>query len=476
MFKRLVGLAVLCLALMPDAGMAEEWVRVSQGRDGATYEVEIGSPTLTHRTAHGRVRAVEKRNQKSPRGQSYVQSLIEVTFDCAQALVRYDSQTFADHRGNVVDKTTSTRWDKFDKGTVEEEIATAICMIASADTTKDIRDGKWRALGQNSDGTLFYAYDDIQDLGDDRVFVTVRGDFREYQVSAGLPYRHIIDKYAISCRDRTFVDLSWTYYLTPTKAIFVADKEEKDLKVERVNSKSIFNVEFGNICAAPRIAVKADGKPGANRDGLSTGTAWATNKGYLVTASHVIDGGKKIAVYQNSQKIGEAVVVSNDPANDVAVLKYVPAGGAKIRIIPLADKPGALGKSVFTLGFPAPDVMGQAVKMSAGDISATSGLQDDARFMQISIPIQEGNSGGPVIGFDGSAVGVVSAKLTRFSEEKDALKPENVNYAVKIAYLRPLLEELPDLKDWTPIKVSGGSPEDLIAQAREAVFMLVVTP
>jgi hypothetical protein len=39
-----------------------------------------------------------------------------------------------------------------------------------------------------------------------------------------------------------------------------------------------------------------------------------------------------------------------------------------------------------------------------------------------------------------------------------------------------LLEELPDLKDWTPIKVVGGSTEDLIAQAREAVFMLVVTP
>ena len=122
--------------------------------------------------------------------------------------------------------------------------------------------------------------------------------------------------------------------------------------------------------------------------------------------------------------------------------------------------------------YPEPGVLGQQIKMTAGQVSGTSGPRDDGRFLQISVPIQPGNSGGPVISSDGVVVGVVKSKLLRF-DDADSPAPENVNYAVKTSYLRPMLEDLPDLGNYEAMKASP-SQEQMVSDARGAVFMLVV--
>ena len=79
--------------------------------------------------------------------------------------------------------------------------------------------------------------------------------------------------------------------------------------------------------------------------------------------------------------------------------------------------------------------------MTKGEISSLSGLQDDPRHWQISVPVQPGNSGGPLFDEAGNVVGVVLSKL-------DAIKvvkitgdlPQNVSYATKSIYALPLLE------------------------------------
>ncbi len=113
--------------------------------------------------------------------------------------------------------------------------------------------------------------------------------------------------------------------------------------------------------------------------------------------------------------------------------------------------------------------------MTAGQVSSTAGYQDDARYLQISIPVQQGNSGGPVIGWDGAVVGVVEAKLMKFDGHEAKPAPEMVNYALKASYVRPMLEDLPDLANYTVIKASGNA-DQLVADARKAVFMVVVEP
>src|SRR3569623_988169 len=108
--------------------------------------------------------------------------------------------------------------------------------------------------------------------------------------------------------------------------------------------------------------------------------------------------------------------------------------------------------------------MAQAVKMTSGQIISISGMQDDTRMLQISVPVQGGNSGGPVLGWDGSVVGVVDSKLQKLDEAGEVV-PQNVNYAAKASYLRPMLDDLPDLGDYEPVK-AGASQEQTVAAVR----------
>jgi S1-C subfamily serine protease len=65
-------------------------------------------------------------------------------------------------------------------------------------------------------------------------------------------------------------------------------------------------------------------------------------------------------------------------------------------------------------------------------ISPAFGPQDDARYFQISVPVQPGNSGGALVDERGNVIGVVAAKLSASAALKaTGALPENVNYAIK---------------------------------------------
>lgn len=74
-------------------------------------------------------------------------------------------------------------------------------------------------------------------------------------------------------------------------------------------------------------------------------------------------------------------------------------------------------------------------------ISAKSGIGDDVRYYQITIPIQPGNSGGPLFNSQGDIIGITSAKL---NGKAIGIQIENVNYAIKSAYLINLINMLPN--------------------------------
>lgn len=76
------------------------------------------------------------------------------------------------------------------------------------------------------------------------------------------------------------------------------------------------------------------------------------------------------------------------------------------------------------------------------------GARDDPSLFQISVPLQPGNSGGPLIDSLGNVVGVTASQLdaARMMHAGHAA-PQNVNYAVKISYVRRLIENLPRIAD-----------------------------
>ena len=140
--------------------------------------------------------------------------------------------------------------------------------------------------------------------------------------------------------------------------------------------------------------------------------------GHIITNYHVSEAGHALHVVLGQRKI-PAEVVKVDRLNDLALLQI------KGRFNPLSignSKKVLLGATVHAIGFPQYQLQGRKPKYNQGTISSTSGLQDDNRHFQVSIPVQPGNSGGPVFDDLGNVIGVVVSKL------KGA---ENVNYAIK---------------------------------------------
>ena len=166
-----------------------------------------------------------------------------------------------------------------------------------------------------------------------------------------------------------------------------------------------------------------------------TGTGFFITNDLVATSYHVIEGAKKITVSHDKQKaIG--TIVAKDVKNDVAILK-VEGMEQVTEPLPLGDpRKVKLGQAVSTLGFPMPNLMGVSPKAGEGIINSLTGIQDDIRSFQVSIPIQPGNSGGPLLNESGQVIGIISSKLNElYAINYKGTIMQNVNYAVKISYL-----------------------------------------
>jgi S1-C subfamily serine protease len=213
----------------------------------------------------------------------------------------------------------------------------------------------------------------------------------------------------------------------------------------------------------------APSKPKHESKGSGSG-AVVSSAGHVVTAAHVIKGATYLEVVTPAG-IHPATVLSVDDANDVALLKvdqmfdaHIPVGrSSEVR----------LGQSVATIGFPNIGIQGHSPKVTQGMISGENGVQNDIRMWQISVPIQPGNSGGPLLDEHGRLVGVVVASLSLRAIQITGSVPQNVNYAIKGAYLEPLLNFHKVTVAQAP-SVAPGSFQDMVAAAQKASVLVLV--
>ncbi len=197
---------------------------------------------------------------------------------------------------------------------------------------------------------------------------------------------------------------------------------------------------------SPRSA-RADNDPGqaTKRMRVSSGSGfYVTGDGYLVTNHHVVEGCSRLARGDGTP----LELVAADAKNDLALLKGPPvADAARLRVAPDAMQ----GEPVLTYGFPLQGVLSSSGQLGAGMVSALAGLRDQPGHLQIDVPVQPGNSGGPLLDRRGLVVGVVVAKLNalRVAQMTGDI-PQNINFAVKLAPLKALL-------DANGVQYTGGS-------------------
>ena len=195
-----------------------------------------------------------------------------------------------------------------------------------------------------------------------------------------------------------------------------------------------------------------------------------TDDGYLISNYHVVKDAAKVRLVTSAGLI-DAKVVKVDAANDLALLK---ADGQFASVPIVSSRTAHLGNSVVAVGFPNIGIQGFAPKFARGEIASLSGAADDARYFQISVPVQPGNSGGALVDVHGNVVGVVSAKLNASAAlAASGALPENVNYAVKSSFLLSFLESVPDVASKLKEPNTKDEKFDEVVQSAQAAAVLV---
>ena len=204
----------------------------------------------------------------------------------------------------------------------------------------------------------------------------------------------------------------------------------------------------------------------------SQGTAWIMSNGYVVTSYHVIEGASDIKLIKADGSEFLAREYINDKANDIALLEVISEGKLPAAI-PISSQPASLGSNVFTIGYPMVGIMGTDPKFTSGKINSLSGIQNDPRIYQISVPVQSGNSGGPLLNENGEVVGIITSKLhaVRIFRSTGDL-PQNVNYAIKAQYitLLPVDRSKQDINVLIP---ENRTFEELVSRLSDCVLMVI---
>jgi S1-C subfamily serine protease len=199
---------------------------------------------------------------------------------------------------------------------------------------------------------------------------------------------------------------------------------------------------------------------------LGSGTAFYVDaEGNALTNAHVIEGCRSVSL---GGAPAEVLAVSRQ--NDLAVLAPSSPAGT-YPYLAFASSPAALNSDVTVAGFPLQPILG-GLNVTRGSVSSLSGLQGDITTMQITAPIQPGNSGGPVVNRDGQVVGVVVAKIAlEAALQRFGSVPENVNFAIRSDIAKLFLtangigfEEANSPRDL--------SPEDLADELQHATVLV----
>lgn len=170
-----------------------------------------------------------------------------------------------------------------------------------------------------------------------------------------------------------------------------------------------------------------------------SGTGFFVSKsGHVMTNAHVVSECAEVSFWADGRQ-HLLMLIGTDEANDLAVLQV---GGAPSHIATFREgRPIRPGDDIMVVGFPLRNLLSDDSVVTTGTVSARAGLQNNSSYLQISAPIQPGNSGGPVLDSSGLVVGVATAFLDSVKMMKERqVVPQNVNFAVNGSIAKAFLD------------------------------------
>jgi regulator of sirC expression with transglutaminase-like and TPR domain len=192
------------------------------------------------------------------------------------------------------------------------------------------------------------------------------------------------------------------------------------------------------------VMITVEGRDG-RQAGLGTGFV-VDSRGLIATNYHVIGEARPIEVrLEDGRELPVTEVYASDRQLDLAVVRVAAEGLRPLRMA--KDEPAMQqGDAVLALGNP----MGLRHSVVSGIVSGQRDIEG-RRMLQIAIPIEPGNSGGPLLDRDGLVRGIVTMK---------SAVTANLGFALEVQALRGLLER-PNPIPMTRWKTIGSlNPQD----------------
>ena len=193
--------------------------------------------------------------------------------------------------------------------------------------------------------------------------------------------------------------------------------------------------------AVPKQTKNSEHSKPKNKDTVpvASGTGFVVSRqGHVLTNHHVIDRCTTIRAHKEGHT-HLLTIVATDANNDLAILTFpAPVSGvARFR----AGRTIRPGDGVIVVGFPLHGLLASEANVTTRTVSALAGLGNDTRFLQITAPVQSGNSGGPLLDKGGHIVGIVVSKLNAIHIAKATGDiPQNINFAIKDTVARSFLD------------------------------------
>ena len=172
------------------------------------------------------------------------------------------------------------------------------------------------------------------------------------------------------------------------------------------------------------VVVTQSGRDG-KREGLGAGFVVSAD-GLIVTNFHVIGEGRPINVeLADGRKFPVTAVHASDRALDLAVVRI---DARDLPALTLGDSEALKqGQSVLAIGNP----LGLKHSVVTGVVSGVREIEGRP-MVQLAMPIEPGNSGGPLLDLQGRVEGILTLK---------SLMTANLGFAVGVNTLKPLLEK-----------------------------------
>lgn len=483
---RFAFVAALAAALtLASQAVAQSWVQISQDSSHDVYELDMSSITANGGFTQVWIRETMARPQREPAtGRPYTDLIMQRVEDCRTKTFALTMFIYRNGKGEVLSNTPVPRgkWEFVPPppGSIAEGLQARICGVVAARAalkpgvdTGPTTQTTWVPIADEvaTKSRYFVQQDTVVRLEGGMVGVVAKAEMgapRKLADGSTVVTGFLLQAY--DCKAHSVMALAADSYDAAGNLVGVFAPPEEKLEALTYLAGSPYELIAKYACDPAHIVRSAE-----DEGGTFVGTGWLGPKGYLITANHVIEGATKLELAYDGKIVGKAEIVVTDPANDIAILKPILPGPHPI--IPFYSASAHIGDRVFTLGYPAPDVLGMALKMTSGEVSAmsgndvASGRMDDARLMQVSIPVHSGNSGGPVIDSQGRAVGIVISKMNKTGDDEVA---QNVNYALKIGYVRSLMAELPALGT-SAVATPRPSLSALVAELQGSVFLVIAT-